>query len=142
VVKAVWEAQGVTDDVIKKDMLVSALQDRALTWYIKHPSDNPNVGIKEVQATLTKEFSRSKSEAQSIIGFKEITMLLGETPWELDQRLKCMICEANMTMTDGQQRAWFVASLAPHLRNALSQQRITTQAEAVETAIRLHETSI
>ena len=34
-VAAVWEAHGVTDDNIKKATLVSTLQDRALTWYIK-----------------------------------------------------------------------------------------------------------
>lgn len=53
------------------------------------------------------------------MGFKEIMMKLGETPWELDQRLKCKIHEANMNLTDGQHREWFVASLMPHLRVAL-----------------------
>lgn len=67
-------------------------------------------------------------------------MLRGETPWELDQRLKCMICEANMTLTDGQHRAWFVASLTLHIRNTLSQQKLSTQAEALEITMRLHET--
>jgi len=43
VVRAVWEVQGVMDDNIKKVTLVSALQDCALTWYIKHSNDNPNV---------------------------------------------------------------------------------------------------
>jgi len=47
-------------------------------------------------------------------------MLPGETPWDLNQRLKGMIREANMTLTDGQHRAWFVASLTPHLRTVLS----------------------
>ena len=69
-------------------------------------------------------------------------MLPGETPWELDQRLKCIIREANMTLKNGQRREWFVASLTPHLRNTLLQQRLTTQAEALEIATRLHETSI
>jgi len=40
---------------------------------------------------LKREFSRLKSEAQSIIRFKEITMLPSEALWELDQRLKCTI---------------------------------------------------
>jgi len=31
VVKAIWEAQGITDDHIKKVTLVSAFQDHALT---------------------------------------------------------------------------------------------------------------
>ena len=67
-------------------------------------------------------------------------MQSGETPWELDQRLKCKIREANMNLTDGHHREWFVASLLPHLRVALSQQKITTQREALEIAMRLHET--
>lgn len=84
VVKAIWEAQGVIYDNVKKATLVSALQDRALTWYIKHSNDNPNAGIADIQVVLNKEFSRPKSETRLIIGFKEIVMLPGETPWELD----------------------------------------------------------
>jgi len=99
-VKAVWEAQGVTDDHIKKETLVSALHDRALTWYIKYSNDNLNVRVADIEAALNREFSRPKSKAQSIVGFKEITMLPSEMPWELDQRLKCMIRKANMNLTD------------------------------------------
>jgi len=40
------------------------------------------------------------SQAQSIVGFKEIMMKPWEMPWDLDQRLKCMIHEANMNLTD------------------------------------------
>jgi len=120
-IKVVWEAQGVTNENTKKATLVSPLQDRVLTWYIKHSNDNPNAGIADIQIALNREFRRLKSEAQSIIGFKEIMMLPGETPWELDQRLKCTIHEANMTLMYGQHREWFVASLTPHLRNTLSQ---------------------
>lgn len=38
----------------------------------------------------------------------------GEMPWELDQRLMCKICEANMNLTNGEYHEWFVASLLPH----------------------------
>ena len=140
VVRAIWEAQGVTDDHIKKEKLVSGLQDHALTWYIKYSSDNPNARVADIQAVWNREFNSSKSEAKLIVGFKEITMLPSETPWELYQRLKCMICEANMNLADKQHREWFVASLLPHLRVALSQQKITTQVEALEIEMRLHET--
>jgi len=139
VVKAIWEAQGAMDDSINKATLVSTLQDCALTWYIKHSNDNPNAGIVDIQAVLNKEFRRPKSETQSIIGFKEITMLLGETPWELDQRLKGMIHKANMTLMDGKHCTQFVASLTPLLRTALSQQKLSTQAEALGIAMRLHK---
>ena len=76
------------------------------------------------------EFSRPIFEAQSIVGFKEIAMKPSETHLELDQRLKCKICEANMNLMDGQHREWFVDSLLPHLRVALSQKKITIQAKA------------
>jgi len=81
VVKAIWEAQGVTEDNMKKEVLVSTLQDHTVTWYIKNSNDNTNVGITDLQVVLNSKFSRPKSETQSIIGFKQIVMLPGETPW-------------------------------------------------------------
>jgi len=70
VVKSAWEAQGVTDDNMKKATFVSARQDHVLTWYIKYANDNPNVGVVDIQTTLNREFSRPKYEAYSIAGFK------------------------------------------------------------------------
>ncbi len=113
-----------------------------LTWYIKHSNDHPNTGIAEIQNALNREFSWPKSEIQSIIGFKEIVMLPGVTPWYLDQWIKSTIRETNMTLTDSQHRACFVASLTPHLRTMLSQQKLSTHAQALEMAMRLHETPI
>lgn len=110
---------------IRKATLVSVLQDRELTWYIKYSNDQSMAGTIEIQTNLKKEFSRPNSEIQSIIGFKEITMMPGETPRDLDQRLKSTIREANMTLTDVQHYAWFMASLTPHLRTTLSQQKIS-----------------
>lgn len=45
-----------------------------------------------------------------------------------------------MNLTDGQHHEWFMASLLPRLMVVLSQQKITTQAEALEVVIRLYET--
>ena len=69
-------------------------------------------------------------------------MLPSKTPKDLEQWLKSTIRRANMTLTDGQHHAWFVASLTPHLRTTLSQQKLSTQAEALEMAMRLQETPI
>lgn len=65
-------------------------------------------------------------------------MRVDETPWELDQRLKCQIREANIQLSDSQHREWFIASLLAHLRIALSQQKIGTQTKALENMMRLH----
>ena len=119
--KVVWEAQGVIDDHMKTETLVSALQYHALTWYIKYCTDNMIFVLVDIQIALNKEFSRTKSEVQSIVGFKEIMLKPSETPWDLGQRLKCTIHEANMNLTGEQHCEWFVASLLAHLRVGLSQ---------------------
>lgn len=69
-------------------------------------------------------------------------MLSSETPWDLDQWLKSMIREANMMLTDAKHHAWFVASLTPHLRTTLSQQKLSIQEKSLEIAMRLHKTPI
>ena len=84
VARDIWEAQGVTYDHINKVMLVSTLQDHMLTWYIKYSNYNPNARVADIQVALNREFSWLKSETQSIIGFKDIVMLPGEIPWDLD----------------------------------------------------------
>lgn len=88
---AVWIRQQITDDNIKKAQLVTALQDHTLTWYIKYCSDNPMALLAKTKVALNKEFSKPKSDSQSVVGFKEIMMRVDETPWELDQRLKFQI---------------------------------------------------
>lgn len=64
--------------------MFSALQDCALAYYIKYSNDNPNARVENIQTTLNREFSRPKSEVQSLMGFKEIAMQPGKMPWELD----------------------------------------------------------
>ncbi len=49
-------------------------------WYIKYCTDNPTVALADIQTALNKEFSRPNSKPQSIVGFKEMMMKLGETP--------------------------------------------------------------
>ena len=45
-----------------------------------------------------------------------------------------------MNLTEGKHHEWFVVSLSPHLRVAISQQKIGTQAETLEVVMILHET--
>ena len=106
------------DDHMKKEALVTALQETALTWYIKYCTDNLMASLADIQTALNKEFSRSKSEAQSIVGFKDIMMKPHETPWDLDQRLKCTIHEsygwATLRMVCGfpltSSKGWFITT--------------------------------
>ena len=61
VANVVWISQQITNDNINKAQLVTALQDCALTWYIKYCSDNPLASLTETKAYLNKEFSKPKS---------------------------------------------------------------------------------
>lgn len=61
---------------MKKTMLVTSLQERALTWYIRYCTDNPMATLADIQTALNKEFSKPKFEVQLIVGFKEIVMKL------------------------------------------------------------------
>lgn len=56
VIKSVCDTQGITDENIRKAMLVSALQDHAVTWYIKYSTDHQNEGLVVIQDVLNKEF--------------------------------------------------------------------------------------
>lgn len=69
---------------MKKETLVTYLQDCALTWYINYYTDNATAVLADIQTVLNKEFNRPKSEVKLIVGFKEIIIKPSETPWELD----------------------------------------------------------
>lgn len=65
---------------MKKETLVTTLQERPLMWYIKYCTDNPMAALEDIQTVLTKEFSRPKYEEKPIDGFKEIMMNPGKPP--------------------------------------------------------------
>jgi len=48
---------------MKKVQLVTALQDRALSWYIKYNTTNLVVSSKDTKDALNNEFKKSKSQA-------------------------------------------------------------------------------
>lgn len=55
----VWKAQQVSDDDIKKSQLVTMLQDRALTWYIKYSITNLNSTLAETNIALNTKITSS-----------------------------------------------------------------------------------
>lgn len=63
VADAIWKAQWITDDGMKKVQLVTALQDRALSWYIKFCLGKTNATMLETQQALKNEFKKPKLQA-------------------------------------------------------------------------------
>lgn len=142
VANVVWIAQKITSDNIKKVQLVTTLQDRVLTWYIKFYQDKPSTMLVETQQAFSSEFKKPKSQAQCVTEFKEIHQKVNESSQDFDQSLKFLIRHANMTIMDDQHKDWYVASLLPHPRFPLSQQKIGTQVEVVEIMMRLESLPI
>jgi hypothetical protein len=60
--------------------------------------------------------------------------------WEFDQRFKTLTCHLSFQIPDEQNKEWFIVSLLPHIRVPLMQQKISSQAEALEIAMKLEST--
>ena len=71
--------------------LVTSLQDRALSRYIKYCSTHPAVALKDMKDVLNNEFKKPKSQVKSLIEVKEIQKKVNEFAWDFDQRLKCLL---------------------------------------------------
>lgn len=61
VADVVWIVQQITDDNIKKAQLVTTLQDKVLTWYIKYCEDHPVTTLEDTHQALNREFKNPKS---------------------------------------------------------------------------------
>jgi len=48
---------------MKKEKLVTTLQDRALSWYIKYSTNHPTASLKDTKDALKNEFRKPKSQA-------------------------------------------------------------------------------
>jgi hypothetical protein len=60
--------------------------------------------------------------------------------WEFNQRFKTLIGHLSFQIPDEQNKEWFIVALLPHIRVPLMQQNISSQAEALEIAMKLEST--
>lgn len=52
VTKDVWKAWQINDDDMKKEQLLTMLQDKALSWYIKYSTTNLATSLAVTKNTL------------------------------------------------------------------------------------------
>jgi hypothetical protein len=57
--------------------------------------------------------------------------------WEFDQRFKNLTGHLSFQILDEKNKEWFIAALLPHIRVPLMQEKITSQAEALEISMKL-----
>jgi hypothetical protein len=135
--EVVWSIKNITDEAVKRAQFSTTLRDRALSWYMKFVQGATPKPLNAIKTALIVEFKKPKSESQCITELKEIKQRTTEPVWEFDQRFKTLTGHLSFQIPDEQNKEWFIASLLPHIRVPLMQQKITSQAEALEIAMKL-----
>lgn len=62
--------------------------------------------------------------------------------WDIYQRLKCLLSEANLQISHEQHRDWYITLPLPHLILSLSQQKTGSQVEQLEITMNLEASLI
>jgi hypothetical protein len=91
---------------------------------------------------LLKEFKNPKLESQYITELKEIKQVQTKSVWDYDQHFKDVMGRLTFQILDQQHQEWFIARLLPHIRRPLIQQKVTSQPEALEIAMKLEASPI
>ena len=60
-----------------------------------------------------------------------------ETIGDFSQRFKTLLGQVNFAFPAQQHQEWFIVALLPRIRLPLMQQKVTSQSEALEIAMRL-----
>lgn len=97
---AIWRAQHVNIDNVKKVQLATPFKYHALDWYIKYVQENPNDTIDELKYSLKEQFKKPKSYLHLVTELKEIHEEINESVWEADQIVKCNIIDGGSTIND------------------------------------------
>jgi hypothetical protein len=139
--EAAWNIKIVTDEDVKRTQFSTTLQDRALSWYMKLVQGlaQPKL-LNEIKNALIVEFKKPKSESQCITELKEIKKKVAKPIWEFDQRFKTLTGRLTFQIPDEKNKEWSITALLPHIRVPLMQQKIASQAEALEIAMKLEST--
>ena len=60
-----------------------------------------------------------------------------ESVWDFDQRFKTLLGQVNFAFLAQQHQEWFIVALLTCIQLPLMQQKVTSQSEALEIAMRL-----
>jgi hypothetical protein len=115
----------------------------ALLWYKKYQTTTPtrqSRTLADIGQTLLKEIQKLKSKSQYITEMKDIKKVQKETDLDYDQRFKYVMGRLTFQIPDEQHQEWFIVGLLSHIHCLLTQQKVTSQLEALEILMKL-ETS-
>ena len=98
--------------------------------------------LNEIRVGMIYEFWNPKYESQCLTEINEIKQLPTKYVWEFDQRFKTLMSKLSFQMSVVQHKEWFIASLLPHIRTPLTQQKIVSQIETLEIAMKLESSPV
>jgi hypothetical protein len=93
--------------------------------------------LNYIKTALNAEFKKPNSDSQCITKLKEIKKKVTEPVWEFDQRFKTLRGHLIFQIPDEQHNEWFTVSLIPHIRVPLMEQKVASQAEALDISMKL-----
>src|SRR5882757_9261691 len=105
---------------------------------MKYTSAVPKT-LVQVRTAMIKEFKKPKSESQCITELKDIKQLPTESIWNFDQKFKALIDQVSFEFVLEKHKEWFIVALIPRIRFPLIQQKLCTQNEALEMAMKLED---
>jgi hypothetical protein len=145
VCETIWAAKNVQDEAVNIAQLETTFRGHTLVWYMKLQSTTPTGQARtlaEIRQALLKEFKKPKSESQYITELKEIKQVQNESVWDYDQRFKDLMGRLTFQIPDQQHQEWFIAGLLPHIHRSLIQQKVVSQPEALEIAMKLEASPV
>ena len=139
--EVVQHVKQVIDDDIKMAQLTTTFRDKALNQFMKY-SNGQNRTLVQVRVALISEFKKPKLESRCIIELKEIKHKSIESVWEFDQKFKTLLDQVSFDIAPQQHQEWFIATLLPHIRLPQMEQKVASQAEALEIVMKLEASPI
>ena len=86
---------------------------------------------------MISEFKKSKSKSQYITELKEIKEKSTETVWWFDQKFKTLFGQVSFDIASQKHQEWFIVVLLPHIKLPPMQQKVASQAKALEIVMKL-----
>lgn len=137
----VWNAQNFNTDDVKRAQMGMVFEGRALDWFMAYLTQHIDPIVVQIKDASKQQFRKSKSYSQCMAELKYIKQEPNESVCEVDLQLKHTISEGGFIYDDKKHKEWFISMLLPHLRGPMNQQKIDSQAETLEVAMKLEVAS-
>ena len=125
--------------------MIMNLRGRVLDWYMKFsivPAGVSQKMLNHIHVGIIYVFRKTNFELQCITEINKSSSEPTESVWDCHHRFKTLMDKVIFQMLDIQHKVWFVATFLLHIWIPLMQQKIVSQIEALEIAMKLESSLI